>query len=60
MNERFKPTTGEVLQTKSKLGCSLQEAQRQAQKAKIMKDASDIDTVSDCRRFLMDLVEVLA
>ena len=55
----FKPNTAEVLAMKSRLNCTIEEAQRQALRTKIRNAASNIDSVVDTRRFLMNLVEVM-
>jgi hypothetical protein len=54
------PDSGQIAAARAKYNCTLEEAKRRAQKDLLMKGASDIDTTSDVRRFLMALVEVLA
>jgi hypothetical protein len=56
---RFKPNSAEIREEIQRENCSVDRAVQLATRKLLRKAASDIDTVSDCRRFLMALSEVL-
>lgn len=50
---------GLVTKIKSEKNCTLDQAHREATKITFVQEASKIDSVKDCRRFLMALCERL-